>query len=92
MYFKVLEFNNKDNITTIKVSMFNGSIFTINYQDNNILDIDIFNIISSKTLMELHDNITNIIYSYDLSSDNMFYIKEFIKWITYNMNLYHIEL
>ena len=92
MYFKVLEFYNKDNITTIKVCMYNGSIFTINYQDNNILDIDILNIISSKTLMELHDNISNIINSYDLSSDNMLYIKEFLKWITYNMNLSHIEL
>lgn len=92
MYFKILELKFEDNITTIKVCIFNGSTFTINYQENKLLDVDIFNIIESKSILDLYNNITTIIEGYNINDEKMLFVKEFLKWIIFNMNLNYIEL
>lgn len=92
MYFKILELKFEDNITTIKVCIFNGSTFTINYEENKLLDVDIFNIIESKSILELYENMTTIIEGYNINDEKMLFIKEFLKWIAYNMNLNYIEI
>lgn len=92
MYFKMLELTFENKITHIKVTIYNGSIFTIKYPENKLLDIDIFNIIESKSIFELYDNIRTIIDSYNINTEEMIFVKEFIKWIIYSLNLHYIEL
>ena len=92
MFFKLINFSTIENSTNITVLSTNGSQFIIKYPINLLLDVDIIKLIKSKNMLELHNNISNIIDSYDLSLESNFEVKEFLKWIMYNLNIVHINL
>ena len=92
MFFKLINFSTIENSTNVTVLSTNGSQFIIKYPINLLLDVDIIKLIKSKNMLELHNNISNIIDSYDLSLESNFEVKEFLKWIMYNLNIVHINL
>ena len=92
MFFKLISFSTQENSTNITVLSTNGSKFVIKYPINLLLDVDIIKLIKSKNMLELHNNISNIIDSYDLNLERNFEVKEFLKWIMYNLNIVHINL
>tara|TARA_B110000977_G_C11082456_1_gene493360 strand:+ start:825 stop:1106 length:282 start_codon:yes stop_codon:yes gene_type:complete len=87
MFLKLADFQTEDNHNKIQVISANGSIFNLNYSSNILLDIDILNLIKSKDIISLHNNINKIINNYDLSKEPFFLVKEFIKWITFTLNI-----
>tara|TARA_B100000768_G_C11205552_1_gene343666 strand:- start:1 stop:369 length:369 start_codon:yes stop_codon:yes gene_type:complete len=87
MFLKLVNFLTEDNNNKIQVISANGSIFNLNYSSNILLDIDILNLIKSKDIISLHNNINKIINNYDLSKDSFFLVKEFIKWIIFTLNI-----
>ena len=92
MYFKIISFSTIEKITKINILCSNGSKFNLEYPINMLLDIDIIKIINSKSMMTLHSNIISLINNYDMTNEEHFLVKEFLKWIMFNLNIVHIEI
>tara|TARA_B110000908_G_C10153002_1_gene402269 strand:+ start:855 stop:1124 length:270 start_codon:yes stop_codon:yes gene_type:complete len=88
----MISFSTKNNKTKIIVLVPNGSKFTLEYPINLLLDVDLILLIKSKNILSLHNNIINIINSYNLSLECNFEVKEFLKWVMYSLNIAHIQL
>ena len=92
MYFKIISFLTKNKITKIEIISANGSKFSLDYSVNMLLDVDILKLVNSKNMLALHSNIISIISEYNLTLEGNFLVKEFLKWIMYNVNIVHIEI
>ena len=92
MYFKIISFSTEEKITKINILCSNGSNFNLEYPINMLLDIDIIKIINSKSMITLHSNIISLINNYDMTNEEHFLVKEFLKWIMFNLNIVHIEI
>ena len=87
MFLKLANFDTVDSVTKIKVLSANGSIFNLTYPSNILLDIDILKLIKSKNIINLHNNINKIINNYKLNNEDLFLVKEFLKWIIFTLNI-----